>query len=581
MCAVDGVWRRRRRGERRVRADRRRHADTYAPFDQQLHQPVAVSQTFASEAANSNVAFQTGSGITQRSASAPATLSVSYDAANQSYTVQTQGRSQVFAPTDAAAGNPGEQRFVKANGEGRDYLTLVTTPYYNVTGQANRYVGLGYWQRNATSAGVQDTTLDVFTYGLTSPDAAVPRSGTASWTTDIFGLLTTPGARPRVTQGSGAFTADFQAGAFSTTANLDESDFLTGGGTVGSLRLIGGGALGSGNGFSGNFSYNGTIAVNGTIAGKFYGPNADEIGASFSATNATGGALSGAMTGQRAGSTANSLSLTNLVATERLVSFGAGTEIASKPGMTGYFQVSNYGGSGFVTVRPDGTVDVDMGRSDLPFAQLTPADRSTSSRPNYDVYDKVVAGTPVHIELYRPGPSNSELALTYVSFGTWRASKTELVQDGTLTRDRQLQFIFGFQTPRDLLAGRTGSARYDGIVAASGASMDGRSYLVGGTSRFDVDFNQSRYSGALTLSGREASGTTRDFGSFTFASTLGAGQMVQASFDGSGVPGFQTIQPQFYGPDGQEIGATFKLRVGSALDPSGVDISGVTVAKRR
>ena len=134
-------------------------------------------------------------------------------------------------------------------------------------------------------------------------------------------------------------------------------------------------------------------------------------------------------------------------------------------------------------------------------------------------------------------------------------------------------FVYGLETPRDQLDARTGSGRYDGIVYANGASADGHFYDIGGTSRFDVDFSNHRYSGALALSAANAP----SFGTWTFGSTIGFGQMSQSNFkeDAGGL-----IQPRFYGPDGQEIGATFRLTSGTPGSTSAVAISGVAVARR-
>jgi hypothetical protein len=134
-------------------------------------------------------------------------------------------------------------------------------------------------------------------------------------------------------------------------------------------------------------------------------------------------------------------------------------------------------------------------------------------------------------------------------------------------RDRALE------TPRNLLSARTGTGRYDGIVYANGASSDGHFYDIGGTSRFDVDFSNHRYSGSLLLSASNGP----SFGTWTFNSTMVAGLMLEANFTQD--PG-GSIQPRFYGPDGQEIGATFRLTSGALGAAGAVSISGVTVAKR-
>jgi hypothetical protein len=416
----------------------------------------------------------------------------------------------------------------------------------------------------------------MFTYGLDTPAAAVPRTGSVAWKTDIFGLLTIPAARPLTIQGTGSFNVDFLSGLFSTTAFVNEYDFINGGGTAGSLELTGGGHLGSGNGFSGNIFYDDRIvALGGTITGRFYGPAADEIGASFSANDGSGDALTGSMTGQRDPSQpAVNLALTNVVATQTLRSHPAGTSIVQNDGASGFAGITQPGNDDLITLQADGSVQLDS-------ITMKAADK-VAGRANFTTYHETNGGQPVTIELYRPGSTNTELALTYVSFGTWSASSHNGVVGSGQTSTDKFVFLYGLETPRDLLTQRTGSGRYDGVVYASGASMDGKLYDVGGTSRFDVDFGAQHYTGSLSLNGTQGGGAATALGTWTFGANMSFGQMRQAIPDNgvsAGTP--SSIQPYFYGPDGEEIGAVFKVFTGALGAASSVQISGVTVAKRQ
>ncbi|HEX8556203.1 MAG TPA: transferrin-binding protein-like solute binding protein [Sphingomonas sp.] len=545
-----------------------------------------ANQTFTSDATSTQAVLRTANGVVDSTGQTRSAVQVSYDAATRSYTVATDGRSQTFAPAERRADRiSGEASFAKL-GSTNDYLTLVTTPYYG-SGTANRYVGLGYWQRNSTANGVQNTLFTTFAYGLATVSGVVPRTGSAHWTTDIFGLLTTPGQELRTVQGRGDFDIDFAGAVFTGFANLDEFDFITGGGRVGSLRFRAGGQLGSGNGFSGNMSYaSGRVGtLGGTISGQFYGPGAEEIGASFQASGGgTGSVLNGALTGQRTtsvGSAAN-LSLVNVQSTERLFGTYSGTFVQAREGQTGFSQVNALTGDAQVTIAPTGpgAVSLDNGA-------YTPVDgdRVADGRANYIIYRGQAAGTtpgPVEVAFYRPGSANSEIALTYLSFATWTRTTPDMANGQRISNTTRRHILYGITTPRELLVGRTGTGSYDGIVVASGASRNGTTYDVGGTSHFDVDFSSARYTGALALSGTASDGTRRDFGNFAFGSTINEGVMVQSSFDGGrNADPFNTISPAFYGPDGQEIGATFRMTVGNPLDAASVAIGGITVAKRR
>ena len=537
-----------------------------------------VSQAFAGDGTTNNVVLRTADGVVTSTAQSRAALQVRYDASSQSYTIETAGRTQTFAQSDAQPQRfAGETTYAKA--ASGDYLTLVTTPYYAATA-SNQYVGLGYWQHNDLNAGTQSTQFSTFTYGFDTSGASVPRSGTAHWRTDIFGLLTAPNIQLRTIQGQGGFDVDFASSVFSTSANVDEFDFITGGGRVGSLRFQGGGPLASGNGFVGDFSYNGSAVLAGTISGRFYGPAADEIGATF---NAQGGTtvLTGALTGQRdAAAPAANLTLVNVLATQRLVASTASTLAQKRGGEAGFADVKGLQGSGFVTVTPGGQGPVEFDSSGY-----TPVrgELVASGRPNFTTYLTQRNGQPLRVEYYKPGNANTELALTYTSFVTWTASALDTGPGGQQITNLETRFLlYGVETPRDLLAGRTGGATYTGVVYGSGASREGAQYDVSGTSRFDVDFSSSRYSGSLNLAGKALNGVTTSFGIFNFASQLAFGEFGRASFDnGANADPFHYIQPRFYGTNGQEIGATFNLSTGLDSDPRSVLVSGVTVAKQQ
>lgn len=545
-----------------------------------------ASQTFTSDATTTQAVIRTAGGIVDSTGQNRSTVQVSYDSATGGYTVTTDGRSQTFALADRRAERlPGEASFAKS-GATNDYLTLVTTPYYG-TATSNRYVGLGYWQRNATANGLQTTQFTTFAYGLAAAAGAVPRSGSAHWTTDIFGLLTTPGQELRTVQGRGDFDIDFGGAIFSGFADLEEFDYITGGGRVGSLPFRAGGQLGSGNGFSGNMSYASSRVgtLGGTISGQFYGPGAEEIGASFQATGGgTNSVLNGALTGQRtppAGNATN-LSIVNVQSTERLFGTYAGTFVLGREGQAGYLQVNALTGGAQVTISPNGPGAVSL--DDATYVPVD-SDRVTDGRSNYITYRGQTSGTvpgAVEVAFYKPGSINSEIALTYLSFATWTRTKSDMANGQALFNTTRDQILYGIATPRGLLVGRTGTGSYDGIVVASGANRDGASYEVGGTSHFDVDFSAARYTGTLALTGTALDGTRRDFGSFAFGNALNEGSMMQSSFDGGrNADPFNFITPAFYGPDGQEIGATFRMTVGNPIDPATVAIGGITVAKRR
>jgi hypothetical protein len=210
---------------------------------------------------------------------------------------------------------------------------------------------------------------------------------------------------------------------------------------------------------------------------------------------------------------------------------------------------------------------------------LNPQEIVADGRTNFMTYQTTVAGLPVTISLYKIGAGNQELALTYTSFvsWTWAASPAGPPSTGGNGFDSSFG-IYGIQTVRDLLTSRAGSATYLGVAYGRGAALNGTIYDVSGTSRFDVDFSNAKYTGSLNLRGTSLAGTLTDFGQFTFGANLAAGTLLQAQLAGNVfATGPNQISPQFYGPSGEEIGAGFTLNTGDPAAPTA--IGGIAIAK--
>jgi hypothetical protein len=522
-------------------------------------------------------------GVVQSTSAVRDVITVQYDAATQSYTVETAGKSQTFAPGDAVAPRwPGEAVYIKP--EARERLTLVTNPYFGAE-FTNRYVGMGYWQSDASDTGRQQTSFSTFAYGLDTAASGMPRTGAAHWLTDIFGMYSVPGEELRIIQGLGDFEVDFAAGAFRANGYMDEYQVVTDGGAAGALTFQAGGELTSANRFSGLFSYDGHFpgVLLGTLSGAFYGPNAEEIGATFNAS-AGGANLTGALTGQRwpVGSTSQgitNISLTNVLANELLRgSPGGGVFATVYDAPAGFKQVTSGSAGAQVNLTLAGPSTVGFNQAYTP----NPQEIVAGGNPNFTTYRATIAGAPTTIAYYKIGNANQELALTYTSFVSWswpRGPGGSEAGEGAF----QTQFAtFGIQTPRDLLSGRTGTASYEGVAYGKGATLTGNVYDITGKSHFDVNFSAATYGGWLDLQGATSTGTLTNFGRFGFASTLAAGGMLQATLTGAVSPdGGSYIQPQFFGPSGQEIGAGFWLRIGEPGTSARLEAGGIAVAKAR
>lgn len=538
------------------------------------------SQSFTNDAASATATYDLTSKTTTSQGETRSPLTISYDAGTKSYTVSVAGRSQSFGPSALqASGFQGEATYKISSVTQNDYLTLVTTPFE--TNSSNQYVGLGFWQRNQISGGTQATSFDIFTYGLDTPAAAVPRTGTGNFTIDAFALLDTVGESPKTLQGLGTLDTDFQSGLFSADVYVTQYDVtsnasITGGG----IELHTAGHLSATDGtLTGTMSYQNTdIAAAGTISGRFYGPSGQEVGATFAGDDGKGSSLVGGFTGTRAsGAATTNLSLANPVA----------EQLFSTPSLiyTTQYDVPGgkvlYGGTyavnGQLTLETDGSMRYSPGPSNLTYATFAKTDQIAGAA-NFTTYRTSVDGKTLTLGLYNPGSTNTELALTYATFGIWSQTSPQ-------SNQLQQSFLtYGIATPYAMLSRRTGTGHYDGVAYGAAVDANGGSavhYSVNGTSSLDVDFGAQTIAGALALRGTADSGATRNFGSFAAAGTVStSGQSVLSAVLSKDGAGAGRLEGQFYGPDGEEIAGTFNILLNNAVPDQAISLGGVTVAKR-
>jgi hypothetical protein len=529
------------------------------------------SQTFASDSASSAAQLDLSAKATVGGTTSLSNVTVHYDAASKSYTIDSSAGTQTFAPADVlATAYSGETHYEKQQGANHDYLTLVHLPYTSTT--PLQYVDLGYWQRNNVVGSTQNTSFDIFAYGLATPATAVPRTGVATYGVDAFGFFITPGISPKGVEGHGTFTADFLTGVYSTSSTLFEFDLTSPNVSIGSLLLDSAGKLSATDGtFTGDISYRGNdAAVAGKMTGRFYGPGAQELGGSFAADNGKGSALTGAFTGSRDPNAApTNVALTNLVADQHFFPQSALLENNPALGQATTFQII-----GGLDIRTDGTITYSPGLSSLPFATFTAADKVVSP-PNWTTYQKVVNGQPLELRLFTPGPSNTQFALTYSSFGTWHTTD----KSGFGTADDDVYFVYGIETPQGLLSRRTGTAHYDGILFGAGADRNATiAYDLSGTSHFDVDFGAQAFTGALAITGKDrADASMVDFGNYDFSGAMGFTKDTESMLMQAGQQAGR-MTTRFYGPSGEEIGGSFQIFV-PRPGGSQVLLTGATIAK--
>lgn len=544
-----------------------------------------ANQTFASDAGANTLAFDLSAQTVTSASKAAGDLSIHYDADAKSYAVSLGGVSETFLPADVSATTSNDTQYTVHSADGTDYLTLVSVPYGGTP--AGQYVRMGYLQRNVLAGSTQNTQFATFTYGLDTAAGAVPRTGSAGYQIDIFGLASTPGNEPRVFEGPGTFSTDFASGVFTEqSSSLTEYNLLTGGGSYGGgIFLNASGHLSSSDGtFSGYAVFDGQSGqIPGTLTGRFYGPAAQELGASFSGTSSGGASMTGSFTGTKdPNATLPNFTLTNLTQDQVLYAPTAWLEIWQHPGDSSLYQVrTNYGsgqfnrqGGAFVFAPPD---------TSLPHGPFKSSDVIASNDPNFTAYKATLSdssGNPqdATLQLYKPGSVNGELALTYTSFGHLSTTSPT----GYYNYIDDAYFVYGLETQQFVMLGRTGTAQYNGVAYGSAAKEGtAAAYDVTGTSRFNVDFSAQSMSGALSLKGAGRNGTpSLDFGTYDFAGAL-SGYVIDTTLPlmiGGSAGG--SLTTRFYGPKGEEIGGEFSIVVPPGNPGAMTGIAGVTVAKQ-
>ena len=514
-------------------------------------------QSFDVESASQTARYDLGTDTTQASQSAASRIQIDYSAADGSYTITIPGlRSTVFTPSDEInAADPTRREFKTNNGNESEALTLA---YSNFGSNLETdSVALGFWQRTNVNGSLQDSEYDVFVYGFPTSASNVPTTGSADFRTDVFGFSSQVGSEPLSFQGTGNTVFDFARGTFSMDTNISESFLFTGAGRFGALYLRASGNIASAaNGFSGTFAFDGSgNTVFGDLYGAFFGEDGSEAGGTFSGDDGAGNSVVGGFTALSQGPSASNLSVYNLTADELFYT-----------GQANYEQRRYKDGSlGFVSARVGSNGQVSYDATDQSYrvagfveaeGRFRPSDIVSAAGSEFDVYRINAGAEDIELAIYQPA-DGGEIELTYSGFGVYRRT----FEDANQFNFRQDWFLYGLDTPEGVLAGRTGTGTYNGVVRGVAGSRDGKRELgVTGSSQFLIDFATSGYAGWLRLLGTDkADGSQVDFGEFTLAEgTYGTRNAFQTALRQNGGD-VGEIQLRFFGPTGEELAGVFGI----------------------
>jgi hypothetical protein len=223
---------------------------------------------------------------------------IQYDHPTQSYTVRDTGSvstTSTFAPADIDAGASNTTYTVYSKNSGTETLKLLNPGAGNPL-IALTYTSYGQWTRTTAGGGYNgaDAVNDTFfVYGIKTASGSMPTSGSAVYNTVIDGTFVNSTSVYDLS-GTGSITANFGSG----TGTISFAATPVGTPSVGAVinfgTINGSGVINAatfkGSGSGGGYSMN--------LAGYFYGPTANEVGADFRLSG-NGGNGQGVMVGKQ------------------------------------------------------------------------------------------------------------------------------------------------------------------------------------------------------------------------------------------------------------------------------------------
>ncbi|HYE29621.1 MAG TPA: hypothetical protein VEA61_15485, partial [Allosphingosinicella sp.] len=498
--------------------------------------------------------WNVNSGTFSNSAAAPSAVAVIYDSAQRSYSLIAPDRSQYFGP-DRPGGTPELDR---GQGTVREVLSFPAAPDSALVTNGQLLQGLQYaraarWLVSQGSGGATSYSITDFAYGIATPGAAVPRTGTGGFVIGLSGSAA-DGDYANLMNISGAGTAlvDFGAGTLTGSGRMAfREDFSLAGRATrtadGTFTLTA--ALSSAaNGFSGTLAFTGIGNYSGGLTGRLFGPAAEEIGGSFIASDGSGGSASGSLVGRRDPSLTEPVpALRDLTGYTRLQALGI-----QNPSLrnieNAYFaydadsRTYSYHSTGPLNVPayayqfgPAQAVAAETNATFSGYAGTGPAGQHTET-------DSFTAS------LFNPTPDNPRIALTYTSYA-------DITVVNSFGHSNRQWVVYGSVAPASQRP-RSGTGQYSGIVFGHG-DLTGAPIDVQGSATLSVDFGERTVSSLVTLDTRPAgTGAFTRYGVIDYRGGFTSENLYTAHvFGDSAAQGY--LQGRFFGPNAAEFGFLF------------------------
>ncbi len=514
------------------------------------------SENFTNDASASSVTVDIAGPDT--ASGSLSTMTVAYDVSSRGYTLTVAGRSVTFLPSDisAADSNSGVTVYKKVNGNTTDALTL-TKP--GTSGRFTfEYVGAGFLERQVRSGNRITGNFDAFTYGVATGAGAVPRTGRAEYQVDLIGVETLTDNIVAMT-GSGVMQVDFQNGVIVTHGTMGTALTPPNGVFSSEARISA-----TGNGFDGNFRFFDFGEFTGQLKGRFYGPAAQEIGATYYATQADGRIATGTLIG-RGSSVASVNPDLKALTVNQFFAGSSATLNTTLAGVSGFNNGSEaFTGSG----NTAGSLIVNYDAASRAYTVISPT-RSQYFLGNRDrgtIRESLSGTTPVNdLDGF---PYSTFTGLKYAASSRWLTA----TGNGPNTQYQIEDFIFGLRTP-DAAVPRTGTASY--AIGVSGVAADSDFVNLALISGFGA-LNANLATGALTLNGQikatedyNIAGRARQVrgGTFSGSGTISSSaNSFSGSFNFDGLGTYTgTMAGAFFGPGAEEVAATWRASDGSGF----------------
>lgn len=190
----------------------------------------------------------------------------------------------------------------------------------------------------------------------------------------------------------------------------------------------------------------------------------------------------------------------------------------------------------------------------LPQSTFAAANRqSGDSTPVISVYEKVSGNKRENLALFNPGPANTELALTYASYGALQT----IVDKGASVDVDTAFFAFGTQTAAADMP-RTGASNYRTKIDGQFSDAGGV-YVLSGPSTFSANFGAGTVAFTMDLTGQNVvNGIRKSLGMHSIDGTIRYGNQFGGAGRGGGT--YSTVVGgHFYGPAAAEMGGTFSV----------------------